>query len=189
MPHPLQRPIPRPNRSRWGLIGALFLVSWLLGCGPGVGGTGTGETNGLAAFGAAPASICAADVGGVLGCGPGAGAASPSPAPGAAPVLLADATLSPRVQARLQDNAIDLTVLCTGLRFRGQWGEVAGQAPRFFGNSGPDGALQPATLQMDRGPAGAVSVVVTLRDAAGVVILGPTALLVVPASATPATCS
>ena len=189
MPHPLQRPTLHPNRSRWGLIGALFLSSWLLGCGPGVGGTGTGETNGLVAFGAAPASLCAADVGGVLGCVPGSGAASPSPAPGAAPVLLADATLSPRVQARVQDNAIDLTVPCTGLRFRGQWGEVAGQAPRFFGNSGPAGAQQPATLQMERGPTGAANVVVTLRDASGVVLLGPTGLLVVPAAATPGACS
>ncbi len=71
MPHPLQRQIPHPNRSRLGLIGALLLASWLSGCGPGVGGTGTGETNGLAAFGAVPASICADDVGGVLGCVPG----------------------------------------------------------------------------------------------------------------------
>ena len=192
MPHPLQRQLPHPKRSRWGLIGALFLaswLSWLSGCGPGVGGTGTGETNGLAAFGAAPAAICAADVGAVLGCGPGAGATTPSPAPGAAPVLLADATLSPRVQARVQDNAIDLTVPCTGLRFRGQWGEAAGQAPRFFGNTGPDIALQPATLQMDRGAAGAASVVVTLRDATGAVLLLPTGLLVVPAAVTPGACS
>lgn len=188
MPQALQRPTPHPNRSRWGLIGALLLAFWLLGCGPGVGGTGTGETNGLAAFGAAPASICAAEVGGVLGCAPGSGAVSPSPAPGAAPVLLADATLSPRVQARVQDNAIDLTVPCTGLRFRGQWGEMAGQAPRFFGSTGPDGALQPATLQMERGAAGAASVSVTLRDVAGVVLLGPTSLLVVPTAATPGAC-
>ena len=200
MPHPQQRPTPHLNRSRWGLIGALFLaswLSWLSGCGPGVGGTGTGETNGLAAFGAAPAALCAADAGGVLGgalgdvlgCVASAGVASPSPVPGAAPLMLADTTLSPRVQARLQDNAIDLMVPCTGLRFRGQWGLAAGQTARFFGHTGLDGALQPATLQMERGPAGAASVVITLRDAAGAVLLGPTGMLVVPAAATPGACN
>lgn len=191
MPNPLQRrAVGSLSRGpRFGLVWALALVAWLSGCGPGVGGTGTGETNGLAAFGAAPASLCVAEVGGVLGCVAGAGAAAPSPAPGAAPVFLADAAQSPRLQARVQDNAIDLTVPCTGLRFRGQWGEVAGQSPRFFGSTGSDSAALPATLQMDRSSAGAASVVVTLRDAAGGVLLGPAHLLVVPAAATPGSCS
>jgi hypothetical protein len=171
-----------------GLAGLTVLTAWLTACGPGVGGTGTGETNGLNHFGATAASVCAADVGAVLGCVTTSGATSPSPTTAATPVFLADAIASPRVQARVQDHAIDLTVACTGLRFRGQWGELAGQGGRFFGFTGPDGAQLPATLQVQAGTAGAAGVVVTLRDASGAVLLGPAALLVVPAALAAGSC-
>ena len=170
-----------------GLAWLLALATWLSACGPGVGGTGTGETNGLSYFGATAASVCSADVGGVLGCVPGSGAASPAPAPtpSVAPVFLADAATGPRVQARVQDSAIDLSVICTGLRFRGQWGQVPGQSPRFFGAIGPEGAQAPATLHMQLSGAG---VVVTVRDAADAVLLGPIFLLPVPMAGAPGGC-
>lgn len=170
--------------STSALAWALAMAVWLSGCGPGVGGTGTGETNSPADFGAVAASVCTAAVGGVLGCVAGADAA----APGATPVFLADAAQGPRVQARVQDNTIDLAAPCTGLQFSGQWGEAAGQAPRFFGSTGSGGAQMPATLQMDLGAAGTATVVVTLRSAAGKVLLGPTQLLVVPATTAPQAC-
>lgn len=174
--------------SASALAGALAMAMWLSGCGPGVGGTGTGETNSPADFGAVAASVCTAAVGGVLGCVTGADAAAPGPVPGATPVFLADAAQGPRVQARVQDNTIDLAAPCAGLQFSGQWGEAAGQAPRFFGSTGSGGAQMPATLQMDLGAAGTATVVVTLRSAAGKVLLGPTQLLVVPATTAPQAC-
>jgi hypothetical protein len=180
------RPVHRGRLLELALT--LAMVVWLSACGPGVGGTGTGETNGLAYFGAKADSVCTADVGSVLGCVAGAGAAPATPVTSAAPVFLADALASPGVQARVQDSAIDLSVVCTGLRFRGQWGELAGLSPRFFGNVGPEGAQQPATLQVQAAAVGTTGVVVTLRDAAGVVLLGPTLLLVVPAPATALAC-
>ncbi len=187
----LQRRLARHFSSsrRLGLACMLALTTGLSACGPGVGGTGTGETNGLTHFGATAASVCSSDVAAVLGCITAPGAASPSPSTSVAPVFLADATTSPRVQARVQDSAIDLSVACTGLRFRGQWGELAGQGGRFFGFTGPDGAQVPATLQVQPSAAGAGGVVVTLRDAAGAVLLGPAALLVVPAALVAGTCS
>ena len=176
-----QRRSAHPLRSMraWGLTAWVLLATGLSACGPGVGGTGTGETNGVTHFGATAASVCSANVGAVLGCVTAPGAASPTPATSATPVFLADATTSPRVQARVQDSTIDLNVACTGLRFRGQWGELAGQSGRFFGFTGPDGAQLPATLQVQPSAAGVAGVVVTLRDAAGTVLLGPTPLLVV----------
>ena len=180
------RPVHRGRLLR--LAWTLAMAACLSACGPGVGGTGTGETQGLAYFGANAVSVCTADVGGVLGCVAGAGAAPATPVPSAAPVFLADALANPGVQARVQDSAIDLSVVCTGLRFRGQWGELAGLSPRFFGDVGPVGATQPATLQVQAAGAGTTGVVVTLRDAAGVVLLGPTLLVVVPAPATALAC-
>ena len=175
--------------------GRLLSLAWMLAmaaclsaCGPGVGGTGTGETHGLAYFGANAASVCTTDVGSVLGCVAGAGAAPATPGPSAAPVFLADALANPHVQARAQDNTIDLSMACTGLRFRGQWGELAGFAPRFFGSVGPDGAQVPATLQLQAAGAVTAGVVVTLRDAAGTVLLGPTLLVVVPAPVAAGAC-
>ena len=174
--------------SLLGLAWALAMAAWLSACGPGVGGTGTGETNGLAHFGATAASVCTAGVGAALGCVAGAGAAPTNPVPSAAPVFLADASANPRMQARVQDSAIDLTVACSGLRFRGQWGELEGLAPRFFGSVEPDSAQVPATLQVQAAGAGTAGVVVTLRDAAGTVLLGPTLMLVVPAPVSAGAC-
>lgn len=186
----LQWRLARPFGSyrKLGLAGLLALTAWLGGCGPGVGGTGTGETNGVNHFGATAVSVCSADVGAVLGCVTAPGAASPTPATRATPVFLADTTTSPRVQAQVQDSTIDLNVACTGLRFRGQWGELAGQGGRFYGFTGPDGAQLPATLQVQPGAVGLAGVVVTLRDAAGTVLLGPTLLLVVPTALAAGTC-
>lgn len=176
--------VTQPSAARLSrAVVVIALVGWLSGCGPGVGGTGTGEISGLSYFGATAATVCNADAGGVLGCAAGAGTAAS--VAGSPVVMLADAALAPRVQARVQDSTIELTVLCAGVRFLGEWGEVAGLGGRFFGTTGPQGAFMPATLQVQ--PSGG-GVLVTLRDDQGVVLLGPTLLQVVPAAAAPGTC-
>jgi hypothetical protein len=167
-----------------GLISAL-----LTACGPGVGGTGTGETggnspiSGLDAFGAAPASVCSGALADLLGCAPATTGAAAQPRPAA--VLLADTIDARRVQVRLQGAAAEVLVPCAGLLFTGQWGVVAGQPARYYGLAGPEGALRPATL--DAQLVGS-AVQLTLRDSDGRLLLGPVLVTVVASQASPGSC-
>ena len=163
---------------------ALVLAAVLGACGPGVGGTGTGETNGaLAFFGASEASVCSGDLAGVLSCAPPS--ATAAPLPNTAAVYLADAPAGWRVLVRAQGNEIEVTAPCARLQFRGRWGAIGSQAGRFFGYTDPDVVPAPATLQTQLSDAG---VSVTLRDAHGLVLLGPVQVTVVPAPGTPSGC-
>jgi hypothetical protein len=168
-----------------GLLSAL-----LVACGPGVGGTGTGETtgnspvSGLDAFGAAPASVCSGALADVLGCAPAHAGAVVQPRP--AVVLLADTIDARRVQVRLQGSTAELLVPCTGLLFTGDWGVVAGQPARYYGLAGPEGALRPATL--DAQLVGS-AVQLTLRDSDGRLLLGPVLVTVVASQANPGSCN
>ncbi len=107
---------------------AVVVAAVLGGCGPGVGGTGTGDTAGaLAHFGASPASLCSSELAALVSCRQDGTTATPVPA--TAPVVLVDATA--RVRVRLQDDTVELVDACLPLEFRGQWGVVTGQAGRF----------------------------------------------------------
>lgn len=166
--------------GRRGLATLLMaLAAWLSGCGPGVGGTGTGETEGLAYFDATATPVCRSALATPLGCAVATDAGVP------VPVDLADAAQAPQVSARALANHIDLAAACTGLRFRGVWGESAALGERYYGVTGPDGATAPATLQVQ---ADATGLQVTLRDAQGAVLLGPRRLQVVPAAPAPGAC-
>ena len=169
------------------------LALWLLaatamlgGCGPGVGGTGTGDAaDALGAFGATAASVCAGELAAVLACaaptgggGGGGGGTAAAPAPGTAPVYLADTIDGRRVVLSVQGNLIELHAPCARVRFRGQWGTIAGQAARFYGSTEQDGASTPATLQaVVRGS----GLELTLVDTQGRVLLGPVLVTVRPA--------
>ena len=155
----------RPLLKRGTLLGALLGALVLAACGPGVGGSGTGGTEtALPVFGAGPASVCNAAVAAVLPCAGAAGAATLP-----VPVVFVDTIDGRRVQATLQDNDIVLDVACSGLRFRGTWGQVPGQAARFYGYTDAQGTA-PAELLVDL--AGS-ALALTLRDARGTVLLGP----------------
>ena len=171
-------------RSCRALQGALLLaLATLLGaCGPGVGGTGTGEEiTALQDFGAAPASVCSGELAALAAC-TGTGAAA---APAGTTVYLADTLDGRRVQVQLQGNAIDVDAPCARLRFRGRWGVVGSQAGRFYGSATVDGVSLPATLTAQPDSGGAQ---LTVRDAQGVTLLGPVRVVVVPALATPGGC-
>ena len=169
-------------------------VSALLlgGCGPGVGGTGTGDTmDGLNVFGASAVSVCASDLAAVLACssatGGGGGGAVAAPAPGTAPVYLADTIDGQRVAVSVQGNAIEVNAPCARVQFRGQWGVIAGQAARFYGTTGQDASstLTPASLQaVVRGN----GLELTLTDTQGRVLLGPVLVTVRPAPTVPGAC-
>ena len=174
------------------------LALWLLaaaavlgGCGPGVGGTGTGDTiDAFAAFGASAAPVCASELASVLACSAptGGGSGAAVPAPGTSPVYLADTIDGQRVAVSVQGNAIEVNAPCARVQFRGQWGLIAGQAARFYGATGQD-ASAPATT-----PASLQAVVrsngleLTLTDTQGRVLLGPVLVTVRPAPAAPRGC-
>jgi hypothetical protein len=166
------------------------LAALLAACGPGVGGTGTGETGGnaaipgLDAFGAAPAPVCGGVLAEVLSCAPATTGAVALPNP--APVQLADTIDGRRVQVRLQGSTVELLAPCAGLLFSGNWGVIAGQAARYYGLAGPEGALRPATLEVQLVGS---AVQLTLRDSDGRLLLGPVLVTVVASQASPGSCN
>jgi hypothetical protein len=166
------------------VLGACALLL-LGGCGPGVGGTGTGETGGgLETFGAVPAPICSSELASILSCSSTTGTAAP--APSASAVLLADTIDGRQVQVTLRGGMVELAAGCLRLQFRGDWGAVAGQTGRFFGTAEVNGTVTPASLQVQVNGA---EVQLTLRDVASRVLLGPVVVRVVAALGPPPACS
>jgi len=172
----------RPHAALAGL--AMLVAAFLGGCGPGVGGTGTGDTAAaLIHFGASPASLCSSELAALVPCQHDGSTATP--VPGAAPVFLADAAEGARMRVRLQDDTIDVVETCTPLEFRGRWGIIAGQDGRFYGHTDPGAVPAPATLEALARGAG---LLLTLRDGEGRVLLGPVAVSVVAAPPVPDAC-
>jgi hypothetical protein len=149
------------------LAGLLGLTLWLAGCGPGVGGTGTGATiEPLPAFGATASALCGSDLVASLQCPTGTGGATPSP--GTAAVGYGDSISTapplPPAQARFEGDRIEYQVPCQQLRFSGQWGQVTGQPARFYGLIEQAGMPSLASLTVQvLGP----QLVLQLRDAQG----------------------
>jgi hypothetical protein len=176
--------------ARLSTVWVAALTALLVACGPGVGGTGTGETGGttaiggLEAFGAAAAPVCSGVLAELLSCAPATTGAVALPSP--AVVLLADTIDGRRVQVRLQGATVELIAPCAGLLFSGNWGVIAGQAARYYGFAGPEGALRPATLEVQL--AGS-AVQLSLRDSDGRLLLGPVLVTVVASQASPGSCN
>lgn len=159
--------LPPSSRSRLTAL-CLAWAAWAAGCGPGVGGTGTGETTGaLAFFGATAVAVCTSELAPALAC-PAAGTAALET--GSAIVFFADAVVDRRVLVRFEGNEIEFSDACARFSFRGVWGAVAGKPGRFYGYSDPDGERVPATLEITIDAAG---LQLTVRDLAGTVLRGP----------------
>ncbi len=165
------------------LLGLLVLLL-ASACGPGVGGTGTGNEPQLARFGATAAAVCSSALLSQLACAPTttapvdtsttpgmAGTASLPLDPGTAAVRFADA--AQRVLALLQGNRVELNAPCAGLRFGGDWGLVFGQTPRFYGWAESSVYTGPAVLEASISGNG---LVLRLLDENGRVLLGPVSL-------------
>lgn len=155
---------------------ALLPLLWLLdGCGPGVGGTGTGEQSfGLGYFGAKPSSVCTTSFAGQLKCASRIviGPARADPPAGSELVVWADDALAPTVIARIDLSDVEFEAVCENLRFTGTWGRGSDGGERFFGSyRGAGSELDaPGTLSVE-GADGATMTYV-LRDAAENVIFG-----------------
>lgn len=158
-----------------------LLPLWIAGCGPGVGGTGTGATA-FEAFGATAASLCNGALAGSLNCPP----ASPStPSAGPQPTHFADA--AGKTALEIQDGRATLVATCQRLRFSGEFGVAAtGGGQAFFGTVRDDasGAESFAALTAVAVPGG-IALTIELRDLDGRVLLGPEVMLRVGSAITP----
>ena len=181
---------PSPAAAGWRrarLLVALLLMQLHSACGPGVGGTGTGDSV-LAAFGANAAPVCASTLATRLACPDAPPVGSNMATPPTALVYFADGLGAAQVLARIEDNRIDLDAPCLRIRFSGEWGTVPGQAERFYGSLTTAAAERPvlATLSVQTAGNG---VVVMLQDEDGRVRFGPRLLLPVSAPPAPGPCS
>jgi hypothetical protein len=146
-------------------LAALVLAVTAAGCGPGVGGTGTGE-EALPAAGASTAALCEADFAPLLRCAAAVGMA----AQGTALVYAADSEPQSRYLARLEGQSIELELRCTRQRFSGTWAADAASGARFLGELRADIAGvpgRPASLQVQRDGA---ALVLRLFDESGALI-------------------
>lgn len=156
----------------------LTLLLWLVGCGPGVGGSGTGEpAQAVADFGAVPAPVCGAAFASSLKCPANSGAASaPAPAAaGTAPLTFVDVATGGQTSATLQANGIELQARCQRLHFSGEWAVVGGGDARYYGTLTDQGTglSQLASLSVAEAAGG---LQVLLRAFDGSVWLGPVVL-------------
>lgn len=159
---------------------ALAMTAWLVACGPGSGGTGTGETGAaFVVFGASTASVCTSGFAGALACGPVIGSPANNPA-SEVPTMVnfSNVAQGGSLSVAIQANSVELEDRCRKLRFTGDWGITAANDARFFGSYSLDGmAPVIAALSVQPAPSGNPGeLTVTLRDAAGRVVLGPVSL-------------
>jgi hypothetical protein len=148
--------------------GAALVLAWILaGCGPGVGGTGTGNdpgTGGLSYYGATPQPVCASPLAQVLGCGAGT------------PVPAAQLFAAGKVSASFDANVAVVDARCDGVVFSGAFGVTPDGTARFYGLSGTDPDVapdQPAALEVQ---GAGDDVVLILQAADGRVLIGPLTL-------------
>ncbi len=135
------------------------------------------------------ASLCVL----LVACGPGVGGsgtgAVAEPLPGTALVpsglaRYADTLDGRQVQLLLEGSRLDVQAACPRQRFSGFWDGQPGTTLRYEGSlDGEPLRRASAELQLDGG-----TLVVTLRDAAGTVLLGPLPLAAVSAQAPLARC-
>lgn len=152
------------------------LLLWLTGCGPGVGGSGTGEpAQAVADFGAVAAPVCGAPFVARLSCAPSpAGAAAPSAA-GTTAVRFVDLATGGQISATLLGNGIELSARCQRLRFSGEWAVVGAGDARYYGTLTDEGTglSRLASLSVAE-LAGGLQVLLRAFD--GSVVLGPVGL-------------
>ncbi|MCE2916713.1 MAG: hypothetical protein LW768_14350 [Rubrivivax sp.] len=157
----------------------------LAGCGPGVGGTGTGnEVDSLTTFGAMPAAVCStADFSQLLAC-----AANAGPGSGTALVLAADGDPASRHLARFEGSRMTLELRCSQQQFVGDWAQAAQLGTRYFGSiasTAPGATSRPASVIVT---AQGNNLVMLVQDFAGTRIGELLVLQRVQSPTTPASC-
>jgi hypothetical protein len=161
-------------------IVAGLAVTALLGCGVGVGGTGTGEQAGPQDFGAVSASACTAPFAVLVGCAASGGVLSPATPPTASASFV-DVASGRQVLAVFEKDSVTVDAVCAKLRFSGSWGVDASASGRFYGAVSGDGGADRQLATLDIGVPGNGDLLITLKDKSGSVVFGPRELK--PASA------
>jgi len=162
----------RPRRE-WLLLVLLVLA----GCGPGVGGTGTGElSSALSFFGAKPASVCSASFASQLKCQSRIviGPTYVDPTAGTEADLWVDSADNGQVTVRINDSDVEFEAFCEGVRFSGTWGKRDDESiGRFYGyyTTSELIASRPGTLTAQTAAGNRLAY--TLQDAKGIVVFGP----------------
>jgi hypothetical protein len=186
---------PADARSRWprlvraGLATAVLFL--LQACGPGLGGTGTGQVYGPADFGAQPTSACQSLLADILRCSDGSASQ-----PGAGPQDFAGLDAAQGVRLQLDPSRAWLHAPCAGLQFEGDWGlRPAGEQAYYGGVVLPGRSeSEPAWLQVlpvDADDAGQEPLLtITLWAPNGPLLFGPVIVQRVPAGqvSPPASC-
>lgn len=177
----------RTEPLRWTRVAAGLLLAWLAGCGPGVGGTGTGTEPPLAVFGASATPVCNGVIAPALACASVTGAPSGA---GTAIVVYAGATPLGRLRAVFDGQQVVASIDCVGWRFEGEWGTDPQGRQRYFGTlvRGTGGSAEPAQVSMQAvaQPTGGTLLRATVLDAGERVLLGPIELRPDGAMAPPA---
>jgi len=175
------------TRAGWhagllALLGALFIA----GCGPGLGGTGTGASaDALASYGALEVPVCTSGFADLLSCAAPSAGAAPQPAAGAR--FFAEATPASRTLLELEGQEAQLRLRCLDLVFIGSFAQVGSLPPRYYGNATEGGSrVRLATLQVERVSAG---LSVTLVDSLGQTLAGPQVLAPVSGTTAAAPCN
>ena len=171
--------------ARAGLVLAVLLLL-LQGCGPGLGGTGTGAVYGPADFGAQRASACESVLAAALGC---PDMVASQPAVGLREFAGLDAASGLRLL--LDDRHAWLQATCAGLSFEGEWGQRSWGVPGYFGRVLGAGTAEGLPAWLEVTPAEAAGgdaparLAVTLRTSEGAALLGPTWVQRVPVGDSP----
>lgn len=174
------------HRRTWvAWMTAALLAALASGCGPTGGGTGGGSAFTLSSFGAKSADVCQSTVADTLACP----TVSVAGAQTAGHPAWSGELAGQRVRLLLSGNDAQLQHGCHAGEFEGAWGVLPDGTSRYFGGyrSSPDGGEVAATLELNSGSDG-LTLVATVRDTQGAMLLGPVLLTVGSAPGTPGTC-
>ena len=161
----------RKTSRRHLIVASIAAMLFFEGCGPGVGGTGTGDAA-LTAFGATAASVCSGALATELACSPAPAASAAVGAAGSLPVQFVDA--AGQVTLDIDGNLATLRASCLRLRFGGEFGLSAGTAEAFFGSYEVDASGIDVLAALSAVPvAGGGALTITLHGVDGQVLIGP----------------
>jgi hypothetical protein len=175
-PQPPDRRSAVPRRAAPLALAAVTLAAAILlaACGPGVGGTGTGEEP-VAAQGPRPANVCNGELAALLECAPSAGDAADPGGREDRPIWFAEA--SGGAAARFVGQQVVLDRVCPALRFEGRWGLASDGSGAYFGSLASGPVVPAATLRLQRDGEAMVG---QLLDREGLPIGEPLRLVRVP---------
>jgi hypothetical protein len=150
-------------------IGSASIVALfsLAGCGPGVGGTGTGAA--LTAFGASAAPVCSSAIAVELDCAQAPAASGMGVNSGTLPIQFVD--VAGQVTLDVNGNIGTLKSSCLRLQFGGEFGNDA-TGDGFFGSYQIDASGTDVLATVSTSPATG-GLTVELRDLSGQVVVAP----------------